>query len=535
MSDSLTGTGILTRFSLRRDRVMLPVWVYIVVIEVAVNAATFTKLYKTAAQRASLVATGRTNPALTFLYGRLYGDSVGGLTFWRIGVWASMFAALMTIFIVIRHTRADEESGRLELIGAGAVGRHAPLVSAITVAVTANIVIIVLLGILLPALKLPVAGSLAFALVVGTAGLAFAGIGAVAAQLTSSARAARGIAIGVLGAAFMLRAVGDAGGAQGPNWLTWLSPLGWTELVRPFAAERWWILILPLAVFAGGIAAAFRLASRRDAGAGLLADRPGRPEASGLLRGPLSLAWRLQWPTLVSWAAGYLILFAVCGAAAKGIDQLVGTTSGLRTEFTRIGGQSVIVNAYLSSLMLLAGLGAAGYGVSAVLRLRSEEAGDLADPVLAGAVGRARWGLSHILVAVTGTAVLMLIGGVATGLGYGVRAGNTGHEVAVMLGAGIAELPAALVVAAIAGLAFGLSGRIAAGVGWTVVGLAVALSLFGPMLQLSHWVLDVSPFTHIPRLPGGTASATPFLWLSGIALLLFATGLAALRRRDITA
>src|SRR5215472_12774045 len=426
MSQSLTGTGVLTRFALRRDRVMLPVWVYIVVVEVVVNAATFAKLYKTAAQRASLVATGRDNPALIFLYGRLYGDSVGGLTFWRIGVWASLFAALMTIFLVIRHTRADEESGRLELIGSARVGRYAPLVSAITIAVTANVAVIILLALVLPAFKLPAAGSVAFALVVGTSGLAFAGISAVAAQLTSSARAARGIAICVLGAAFLLRAVGDAAGASGPNWLTWLLPLGWGELVRPFAGERWWILLLPLVVFVTGIVAAFRLANRRDLGAGLLADRPGQPEASGLLRGPLTLAWRLQWPSLAGWAAGYAVLFAVCGAAADGIGQLVGTSGALRTEFTRLGGQAAIVNAYLTALMLLAGLGAAGYGVMAVLRLRAEETGGLADPVLAGSVGRVRWGLSHLLVALPGMVVLLGIAGVTTGLGYGVRAGGVG-------------------------------------------------------------------------------------------------------------
>jgi ABC-2 type transport system permease protein len=53
------------------------------------------------------------------------------------------------------------------------------------------------------------------------------------------------------------------------------------------------------------------------------------------------------------------------------------------------------------------------------------------------------------------------------------------------------------------------------------------------VLQLSHWVLDISPFTHVPRLPGGTVSASPLLWLSLVALALGAVGLAALRRRDI--
>jgi ABC-2 type transport system permease protein len=249
----------------------------------------------------------------------------------------------------------------------------------------------------------------------------------------------------------------------------------------------------------------------------------------------LTLAWRLQWPSLAAWAAGFAVLFAACGAAGKGIGQLVGTSGALRTEFTRLGGQSAIVNAYLAGIMLLAGLMAAGYGVMAVLRLRAEESGNLADPVLAGSTSRVRWGLSHILVAITGMALLMVIAGATTGLGYGVLAGGAGHSVAALLGAGLAQLPAVLVIAGVAAAAFGLAGRASAAIGWTAVGLAVALNIFGTVLQLSHWVLDVSPFTHIPHLPGGAVSATPLIALCVITLALFAVGLAGLRQRDITA
>jgi hypothetical protein len=189
---------------------------------------------------------------------------------------------------------------------------------------------------------------------------AFTGISAVAAQLAAGARGARGLAIGLLGLSFLLRGIGDAAGAGagGPAWLTWALPLGWTELLRPFAAERWWVLALPLALCGLGIGGAFRLNERRDLGAGLLPGRPGRASATAALRGPLSLAWRLQGPTLAGWTAGYVFLFAACGAAAKGIGQLFGTSSALRNEFARIGGQPAIVNAYLAALMLLAGLGA---------------------------------------------------------------------------------------------------------------------------------------------------------------------------------
>jgi ABC-2 type transport system permease protein len=529
----LAGTGQLTRLALRRDRIALPASVYVIVAAVAGTAYAFKKLYPTAAGRAALAATGEGNPALRFLYGRLYGSSIGALTTWRYGIWAGIFAALVAIFVVVRHTRTDEEAGRLELVGSAVVGRDASLVAALLTAITPILAVTVLLAVALPFTGLPAAGSAMLALGIGACGLAFTGIAAVAAQLSATARAARGIALGALGVAFMLRGVGDAAGASGPSWLSWLSPLAWIQFARPFAAERWWVLALPLAVFALGVAAAFRLAARRDLGAGLLPGPPGRPAASRLLSGPFGLAWRLQRGALAGWVAGYAVTFAASGAAAKGIGQLFGTSTALQREFTRLGGQAAIVNAYLAALMLLAGLVAAAYATSAVLRLRAEETDGRAETVLATRTGRVRWALSHIAVAVGGTAVLLAVTGVATGLGYGLRTGSAGTEVARMLGAAIAQLPASLAVAAVAVLLFGLRPRAAVPGAWTAVGLAVAIELFGQVLQVSHWVLDISPFTHSPRLPGGTLTAAPVLWLSLAALAFAVLGLSGLRRRDI--
>ncbi len=536
----LAGTGALARLAFRRDRIMLPAWVYLITVLVATTAYSLKKLYPTAAARAQLVAAGGGNPALRFLYGRLNGSSIGALTVWRYGVWAAIFGALMTIFIVIRHTRGDEEAGRLELVGSTVVGRQAALTAGLLTAVTANVAIFALLCLALPATGLPVSGSVLFAAAIGASGLAFTGIAAVAAQLAAGVRGARGICLGVLGAAFMLRAIGDSAGPSGPSWLTWTSPLGWVELTRPFGGtfdgQRWWVLALPCAVLVAGVGAAYTLSARRDLGAGLLPDRPGRPGASGLLRGPLSLAFRLQRGVLASWAAGVAFIFAASGAAAKGIGSLLGGSTQLKNEFTRLGGQAAITNAYLAALMLLAGLGAAGYATSAVLRLRTEETGGLAEPLLATAVGRIRWGLSHVVVAVFGTAVLLAIAGLATGLGYGLRAGSdpsTGPQAARMIGAAMAQLPSSLVIAGVAVALAGLLPGAAVAGAWTVLGAVVLIDLFGEVLKLSHWLLDISPFTHAPKLPGGTVSAAPLLWLCLTALALSAIGLAGLRRRDV--
>jgi ABC-2 type transport system permease protein len=529
----LTGTGELARLAVRRDRIGLAASVYVIVAAVAGTAYTFKKLYPTAAGRAALAAAGGSNPALRFLYGRLDGSSLGALTTWRYGVWAGIFAALLAIFVVIRHTRSDEEAGRLELVGSAVVGRQAALVAALTTAAAPLVVVSALLCVALPLVGLPAAGSAALALGIGCCGLAFTGVAAVAAQLTSSASTARGIALAVLGVAFVLRGVGDSAGAAGPSWLSWASPLAWIQLAQPFAAERWWVLALPLAVAAGGTGLAFELAARRDQGAGLLPDRPGRATASAFLRGPFGLAWRLQRGALLGWAVGYAFTFAASGAAAKGVGQLFGTSSALEHEFTRLGGQAAITNAYLAALMLLAGLVAAAYAISVVLRLQTEETGGLAEPVLATATGRIRWALSYITMAVAGAALLLAVAGVAAGLGYGLRTGSAGPELARMIGAAMGQLPSALVLAAVAIGLFGLLPRACVPGAWTALGLVVVINLFGQVLQLSHWILDLSPFTHAPRLPGGTVSATPLLWLCALALALSVAGLAGLRHRDI--
>src|SRR5690242_12052034 len=320
---------------------------------------------------------------------------------------------------------AREEAGRLELVGSVAVGRQAPLTAAFLAAATASVAIAMLTCLWLLVLKMPLAGSAALALSISQCGLVLGGVAAIGAQLAVTARGARGIAIAALGVAFVLRAAGDTAPARG-SWLSWASPLGWVELTRAFgsAGERWWVLTLPLAASAVLVAAAFLLAAWRDHSAGLLPDRPGRATASGLLHGPFGLAWRLQRPVLAAWLAAFVFAFAALGAGANGIGSIIGGNTVLRQYLLRVGYQTTVVDAYLSALILIAGLAAAVYSTSAVLRLRTEETGNLAEPVLSAATGRIRCALSHISVAVGGACLLLATAGLSAGLGYGVLTGS---------------------------------------------------------------------------------------------------------------
>ena len=530
-TSTLTGTRALAKLAARRDRIMLVAWIYVLTALVAGTAYSFKKLFPTPAGRAEFALSAGHNPALLSLYGPLYGNSIGSLTAWRYGGFAALGAGIMSIFIVIRHTRADEETGRLELVGSTVVGRNAALTAALLIAFGANVGLAVLIIAGLTLLGLPAAGTISLALAIAGSGLVFTAVAAVCAQVAATARAARGLALAVIGVTYLLRAIGDSSGPHGPRWLSWLSPIGWAELIRSFGAIRWWVLALPLVVAAIVAAAAALLAVRRDYDAGMLPQRPGRPAARASLRSPFALAWRLQMGSLIAWVIGALIWGVIVGSAAKGIGGLLGS-SQIRHIIVQLGGKSALTNAYLAAIMGFNGLIAAGFAVSAVLRLRSEETSGHADPVLATTASRVRWGLSHLVIALVGTTLILVLAGLAAGLGFALRSGGTG-EIGPLIVAGLSQLPAALVMGGIAAAFFGVFPEVSVGVAWSALGLAVLILFLGASLKLSHWFLDISPFQHLPKLPGGTVTAAPLIWLSAIALVLAVAGLIGLRRRDI--
>ncbi|QKW34296.1 ABC transporter permease [Actinomadura sp. NAK00032] len=529
----LTGTWGLMRLILRRDRFLLPAWVlWIAVIPLGFVGAT-DALYPEAADRLQYAHTTGTNPTFLALYGPMYGTDLGSIIAQRSG-FIPVVIGLISALTVVRHTRTEEEAGRRELLGATVTGRGAGLAAALLVAMAANLVLGGLLAAGLTAQGLPAAGSLAFGAQMAAAGCVFAAVAGVTAQLSESAGAARGTALAALGTAFAVRMAADVGGAGNSlTWLGWLSPFGWTNRARAYGGERWWTFALAAALVALLVAAAAALSARRDVGAGVLPPRLGRPDATARLSGPFGLAWRLQSRALYGWLAGFLALGIVYGAVAGGVREMVDDNPDLEEIFTRLGGESGITDAYFASIMGMLGLFAAAYAVSATLRLRTEESGQRAEPLLATATGRLRWAASHLLFTLLGPVAALVVAGLAAGVAHGLDTGDPGREVPRVLGAALAQLPAVWLVAAIALALFGLVPGLTAGGGWTVVGVCTMVTLFGAALDLDQWALDVSPFTHIPKLPGGSFEAAPMLWLLALTAVLAAAGLAGFRRRDL--
>src|SRR5699024_3931691 len=171
------------------------------------------------------------NPSAVMMTGPFFATD--RYTFWamvanELMLYVLLAAAIMSVLLTVRHTRTEEETGRLEMTRALATGRLAPSVAAFAVGTMANLAVgaAVAGGALI--VGGPVADSLAMGLTTALTGLVFAAIAAVTAQVTEHAGSASGMALGLLAVAVVVRGIGDVMDRQG-SWLSWLSPIAWAQ------------------------------------------------------------------------------------------------------------------------------------------------------------------------------------------------------------------------------------------------------------------------------------------------------------------
>ncbi|MFI0433279.1 MAG: ABC transporter permease [Candidatus Nanopelagicales bacterium] len=525
----MNGTMAMLRLDLRRDRWLLPAWLLGLVLVVVSSAAATGDVYPDQASLATAAETLNSTGALVALYGRVYDPtSLGAIALIKLTAFGAAIVAILFVFIAVRHTRSDEESGRMELLAGGAVGRFAPLGAALIEGTAASLVLGAGCALGLGLVGLPWSGAVAFGAGWAATGIVFTAAGVAAAQLTVSARAAIGLGLAVVGVAYVLRAVGDLGAAD-PGWESWLSPIGWSQQLRPFAGDRWWVLVLPLLATAAVVPATFALRAHRDFGAGYLPDRPG--SANGRMGSALALAWRLQRGVLFAWLVGGVLMGLVLGSIAHSVTGMLDSPQ-MRRYIEMLGGEQGLTDAFLAAEVGILGAIVAAYGVSAVLRMSAEEGAGRAEEVLATAVSRLRWAGGHLVVGIVGVVAILLATGAAMGVAHGLATGDPVGQAGRLTVAAAGQVPAALVVTGLTFLLFGLAPRWT-GAGWALLLAFVVLGEFGSLWQLPRWVLDLSPFAHSPQLPGGDAAQGALVGLTLVAVALLVGGLMFWRRRDV--
>lgn len=526
MSAQLTGTWQLVRLILRRDRVRLPLWLVGFGVLAGITAPVVKSTYDTPEQIAVYGATVEGSAAGRFLNGRPYDvDRLGGIVAYELSATATVIVSLMVIFLVVRHTRSEEESGRAELLRGGVLGRHAHTASAVVVASAASLVLGVIDAMLLTTAGLDLEGSVLHGASLVGLGLVFTGVAAFAAQLTASARAALGIGGGTLGVVFAIRGVGDVN----ETFWTWLSPLGWAQAIRPYGDRQWWpvLALLALSVVVAGATAL--LTAHRDQGAGLWQPRPGRPRARAVLGTTFGLALRLQRGLIIGWLVFLGSMSAIYGAFAREVEALVESNPEMMEAFLPPGGD--VLDSFFALVIGLMAVLTSAFTLASALRLRSEEENGHAEAVLACAQSRLGWATGSLAVTVVATLLALTLVGFATGAAHALAAGDT-TRMDSLIWAALGQAPAALVVGAVGVALHGWLPQRAL-LAWVVFAFAIVQSNLGDTLRLPDPIRALSPFWHLPQVPIDDFEVLPVAVLLALALSVAAVGLWRLRERDL--
>ncbi|HYG83510.1 MAG TPA: anibiotic ABC transporter [Verrucomicrobiae bacterium] len=539
---AFTGLGKVIRLALRRDRLKLPLTILLLAGMFFALTASVVEVYGgSPAERAAYATTSAVSTVAIAFNGPVLGDSLGSVAFTETFTFFAIFVALATTLLVIRHTRQNEEHGRMELLGAAVIGRHVPLTAALVIAAGFAVLIGGAVALSFVLHGLPFSGSLLAGTAMTFISLSFAGIAAVTAQLTRTARAANGLAAATIGAAFLVRALGDIQGEAQPGgvsatsgWLSWLSPIGIARNARPFAENQWWVIGILVAICIAFLALGYWLASRRDLGTGLLPSKSGRATARGYLLSTFGLAFRLQRGIWLGWCVGISVLAVTLGAVAEEVGKFSENSEQTAQIIAALGGTASLTEAYLSFALLLFGVAAVAYSIQATLRVRSEEASGHLEMHLATQTHRSTIFISHAVLVAIGAFLLLIVAGATAGLTYGLVIGEPLQQTGGLLLATLNYFPAVLLFVGLTLLALGWFPAGAAAASWLLFAASYFILQFSQLLQFPTWVEQLSPLTHIPQLPAEQFAALPLLVLSGIGIAAGLAGIWRFTSRDMT-
>lgn len=536
MSTTLPLTLVRLRLQrLRRDRWQLAAWVLGTAVLAMAAISAVSSAYGTEGSRKEILGVAIATRTILVFRGMPDGVSDGQFVFFLLFAWLALMAGLMSTFLAVRHTRADEEIGRAELIAATPAGRMLPTLATVIHGVAANVVLGLFVAIGWVAVGLPAAGSFVAGAALTVSGITFLAVGLVAAQLFRTSRAANSLGVAAVIGAYLLRGIGDAAGTPAadllhltPAWPSYLSPIGYGQATRPFSDANLWPLVVPLGGATVLIALVFWLQSVRDQGASLVPARNGRGSAPRTLRSSFGLAWRLNRSILVSWTIGGMATGLLATSLSGLVDQIAGTSPQILDLLrSSLGEAASIEQAFVAVFYGLIGILAACCAVQVGIRARQEETSGTAEAVLATATGRVRWLFEYWVV---GVIVIVVV--LAASLGAGLLGTQDAAIRRNVIEAATAQLPACLVFLGITVLVFAFLPRLTIAIGWSAVGVSAILGLFGPLFQFPEWMVQLSPFAHSP-VPGAGADWAGGWVMLGIGLAAAALAIASMRRREL--
>ncbi len=515
------------RFLLRRNWLRLLIWAAVLAVMIPVVYNSQQQAFPTQAARDSYAQVANT-PAVAAMTGLPYAaGSLGGILVIKIWMTLAVALAFASIFLVTRNGRADEENGRTELLRASAIGRHAYSMANYVVVGALSVAVGLLVSVLCLAVQLPTAGSLVMGASIAGTGLAFVAVAAICGQLSSTSRGANSLAVVVLAAVYFIRAGADLQ-ADGSNVtaLSWFSPIGWAQNMRPFGQDTWWPLLALLALAVAGCALALRIETHRDLGMGLLPERRGPARATAFLAHPVGLVLRLQRGSIIGWLAGAVVAGLFFGGVGRAMSAVLEPSNAFAKAL--VGSAPSILDGVFGLFVMFTAMLAGAFAVQCLAGARGEEAAGRLEAQLAGALSRSRWLFAHVLVAAAWSAAMLLAGGYLAGVSSDGAA--TGPQLAA---AAFAYWPTVLLLIGMLLFLQGFLPHQSTGIAWAVYGVSVVVAMFGGLFSLSDAVIRSTPFGAVPHLPAENFTLLPMLVLTALAVVLAVPGVRRFGTRDI--
>ena len=523
-------TGRLSRFILRLDRIRVPLWIIGLVMFTLIVPPAFENIYETELDKVAITET-MANPAMTAMAGPadLENYTTGVMTAHQMLLFTAIVVGLMAILLVTRHTRADEEDGRIELIRSLPTGRLSYLNATLLVTCGTFIALALCIGFGLYALgieSMDLEGSLLYGAALGGTGFVFSGVTAIFAQLSESSRGTIGWSVAVLISAYLFRAITDVSN----DAFSWLSPLGWVTKAEVYSSNHWGPIVLMLVVSILFFVIANVLNGIRDLEQGFLASKPGKQYASRLLQSPIGLAFRLQRTGFIAWAIGLFVLGASYGSIFGDLESFFVGNETFQQMLQQAEGAS-IVEQFIPTLMIVISLIATIPPVQAMNKLRGEEKKNRLDLLLGRAVSRTRLIGSYAALAVLNSFVMISVS--AIGLWFAATAAmEEGLSFGLVYKAALVFYPAMLVMVGIVAFLIGLFPRLTPLI-WVYVLYSFFVLYIGNLIQFPDWVGQLSPYGHVPQVPIEEATFMPLFLLCSIAVVLLVAGFVGFRKRDI--
>lgn len=534
LENNFAGSGILSRFIIKRDKIRQLIWILGLTAFFICFVPVFKDMFQSggAAERAVSVEMMK-NPAMIAIVGPVYGAAnytTGAMYANFMLVFSAMLAGVMSIGLVTRHTRHDEELGRLEVIRSLPVGRLSNLTSTISVMVLSNVILSVLTGVGMYLLRedgMTANGCFLFGAGCGIVGIFFGVSTAIFCQITANNRTATSLSYMWLMVLYLIRAAGDI---KDNDAFANISPLGMVLRTKTFVKNQWWPIFAILGISIVLLIAAFILASRRDLTRGLLPEKPGRRHGSVLMSSSYGLALRLLRTTAIIWAVTVFILAGMYGSVFGDLDSFIGNNEMLSAIFTANSHFSV-AEQFMSFLMVIMALITSIPVLSSIGKIAAEEKRGHAEHVLGKAVSRSSQMTAYLVPALVLSVVLQVL----AALGFWVVGStvlDTIPSLKVFMISALSYLPAIWVLAGVAlVLTAFLPGKMY--LSYAYLAYAFFAVYLGTVAKLPEWLKKLSPFGYIAQYPTEKLKAAPLIIMTGIAIVLGIIGYLGYRNRDV--